>query len=171
MAAQARAASAPGGSVLTFVIGVGQFPSSNAQSFDPAFLGNLALAGGGAPAACNANETQSNANLCYFEIDPTQSTGPGQLQQQFTQALETIRGQVLTCSFALQTTGLGTIDPSRVNVQVDGQTVPQGAADGWTYDDPQAPTAIVLHGQACDSVKSDPKADVSIVVGCATQVK
>jgi hypothetical protein len=171
MAAQEDGASTTGGPVLTFVIGVGQFPSSNAQSFDPAFLGHLAQSGGGAPAGCNPDETQTSSNLCYFEVDPTQAASSGALAQQFTTALEAIRGQVLSCTFPLQSTGLGTIDPGLVNVEVDGTTVPQNATNGWTYDDPQAPTAIVLNGPACDQVKNDPKAQVSIVVGCATQVK
>lgn len=168
MAAQQHAAAAPAGPIDTFVIGVGQFPASSGQDFDPAFLGYLAQAGGGAPAGCNPAQTQTSTGLCYFEVDPTQATSAAQLQQAFTAALEAIRGQVLSCTFPLQSTGLGQLDPTQVNVQVDGQTVPQSPTDGWTYDNPQDPTAIVFHGAACDALKSDPNAKVSVVVGCAT---
>ncbi len=154
--------------VLTFVVGVGQFPSSNAQDFDPAWLGNLALAGGGAPKGCNPNETQTSSDLCYFEIDPTLATSAAALQTQFTSALNAIRGQVLSCTFPLQTSGLGTLDPTKVNVQVDGATVPQSPTDGWTFDNPSNPTEIDFNGAACTSLKSDASAKVSIVVGCET---
>jgi hypothetical protein len=167
MATQNSTANPP---VRTFVIGVGQFPSSNAQSFDPLFLGNLALAGGGAPAGCNPNESQTAANLCYFEVDPTQASSAAALQASFAAALSAIRGQALSCTFPLQTTGLGTIDPSLVNVTVDGTTIPQSSTDGWSYDNPSNPTAIVFNGAACASLKADASAKVSIVVGCATVI-
>ena len=154
--------------VLTFVIGVGPFPSSNGQEFDPAWLGNLAQAGGGAPKGCNPNETQSTSNLCYFEVDPTQATSAASLQAEFTKALDAIRGQVLTCTFPLQTTGLGSPDPNLVNVTVDGTLVPESSTNGWSYDNPQNPTAIIFNGAACTSLKADAMAKVSIVVGCAT---
>ena len=155
-------------SVRTFVIGVGQFPSSNAQDFDPAWLGNLALAGGGAPAGCNPNETQASSNLCYFEVDPTQASSAAALQTAFTNALDAIRGQVQSCTFPLESTGLGAINPGLVNVTLDGATVPESPTNGWTFDDPQNPTAIVFNGAACTEVKNDATAQVSIVVGCAT---
>jgi hypothetical protein len=167
MAAQQYAATPP---VRTFVIGVGEFPSSNTQDFDPAWLGNLALAGGGAPQGCNPNETTTATDLCYFEVDPTQATSASALQTSFANALNAISGQVLSCTFPLQSTGLGQIDPSLVNVTVNGTTVPQSATDGWAFDNPQDPTAIVFQGAACSSLKSDSSAQVSIVVGCATIV-
>lgn len=169
MAAMEHMAASPAGPIDTFVIGVGQFPSSNAQTFDPAWLGNLALAGGVAPAGCDPNQTQTDSNLCYFEVDPTQAQSATQLEQSFTTALQSIRGQVLSCTFPLQTTGLGAVDPSKVNVQVNGQLVPQGSTNGWTYDNPQSPTAIVFNGSSCASIKNDPNADVSIVLGCTTE--
>ncbi|MGH7297312.1 MAG: vWA domain-containing protein [Polyangiaceae bacterium] len=170
MAAAQATSTAPSGAVVTFVIGTGQFPSSNTQDFDPAWLGYLALAGGGAPAGCNPAETQNAANLCYFEVDPTLFTSAAALQAQFATALQAIRHQVLGCTFPLSSTGLGTVDPTKVNVQVDGQVVLQSPTDGWTYDDPAHPTEIVFNGPACDALKNDPNAVVSVVVGCETQV-
>jgi hypothetical protein len=167
MAGAEHAKTAPAGPIVTFVIGVGPFPNTGTD-FDPAFLGNLAQAGGGAPAGCNPNETQNVANVCFFEVDPTQAASAAALQMTFTDALQAIRGQVLSCTFPLQTTGLGMIDPTQVNVDVDGMTVPQSPTNGWTYDNPSSPTAIVFNGSACNALKNDPNAKVSIVIGCAT---
>ena len=64
--------------------------------------------------------------------------------------------------------GAGTIDPSKVNVTVNGMTVPQDPTNGWSYDNPSMPTEIILNGSACTSVKNDPSATVNIVLGCQT---
>jgi hypothetical protein len=170
MAAAEYAKASPAGPILTFVIGVGPFPNTSQADYDPVFLGYMGQAGGGAPKNCNPNETQNPANLCYLEVDPTQATSATQLQQAFTDALQTIRGQVLSCTFPLETTGLGAVDPAKVNVQVDGTTVPQSSTNGWSYDNPTKPTSIQFNGQACDTLKSETNANVSIVLGCATVV-
>ena len=138
---------------------------------DPSFLGNLAHAGGTGGSACNPNETTSTTDLCYFEIDPSTAPTASQLQQKFETALNAIRGQVVSCTYPLQSSNLGNVDPSLVNVEVDGMTILQDAKNGWTYDNPTSPTEIVLHGAACTSAQTDLTAKVSIVLGCATQTK
>jgi hypothetical protein len=163
-------AASAGGPVETFVVGVGPFPSNNAGSFDPAFLGYVAQAGGTAPAGCNPGETADATKLCYFEIDPTKSQTASDLQMKFESALNAIRGQVVSCTFPLQSTNLGTVDPTLVNVQVDGTTVLQDAKNGWTYDDAAHPTAILLHGSACMHAEGTVTAKVNIVLGCMTQM-
>jgi hypothetical protein len=174
LAAQKLAETAPKGPIETFVIGVGNFGGGGglfgANGIDPGFLGNLAQAGGTGPAKCNPNETTTTSDLCYFEIDPSKSTTAAQLQMQFEAALDAIRGQVLSCTFPIQSTGLGQIDPTRVNVEVNGTTILQDPKDGWTYDDPMMPTAITLHGSACATATGSITAKVSVVLGCATQV-
>jgi hypothetical protein len=163
----------PKGPIETFVVGVGDFSSGSffgLGGIDPSFLGNLAQSGGTGAGGCNPNETTSTSDLCYFEIDPSQAQTAAALQQKFVTALDAIRGQVVSCTFPLQSTGLGQIDPTLVNVEVDGKVVPQNATSGWTYDDPTSPTAIVLNGAACSSAKNNLTANVSILVGCATQV-
>jgi hypothetical protein len=159
---------APKGPVLTFVIGTGVFPSSDLTNFDPNFLGNLAQAGGTGPKSCNPNENTTTTDLCYFEVDPTKGNAT-QTEQAFEAAINAIRGQVLSCTFPLDmNTEAGTLDPSKVNVTVDGQTVPQSPTNGWSYNDPSNPTQIVFNGQACANLKNDPNASVQIVLGCAT---
>jgi hypothetical protein len=171
MAAMKLAEAAPKGPILTYVIGVGVYPSSDLTNFDPSFLGNLAQAGGTAPMGCNPNENAAGAtDLCYFQVDPTQASNAMQLQQKFEDAINSIRGQVLSCTFPLQTTGVGMVDPGKVNVEVNGTTVPQDPANGWTYDNPTNPTSITLNGSSCASLKADPHATVQIVLGCTTVI-
>jgi hypothetical protein len=164
----------PKGPIETFVIGVGDFSSGSffgLGGIDPTFLGTLAQAGGTGPTNCNPSETTSTTDLCYFEIDPSTAPTAAQLQQKFETALNAIRGQVVSCTYPLQGSQLSNIDPTLVNVEVDGKTILQDPANGWTYDNPKTPTEIILHGTACSSAKSDLTAKVSIVLGCATQTK
>ncbi len=174
LAGQKLAEAAPKGPIETFVIGVGDFGSGGGffgvNGIDPSFLGNLAQAGGTGPAKCNPNETTMTSDLCYFEIDPSKSTTAAQLQMEFETALDAIRGQVLSCTFPIQSSGLGQVDPTHVNVEVNGMTILQDPTNGWTYDDPMNPTDIVLHGTACTTVTGTITAKVSIVLGCVTQV-
>ncbi len=167
-------AAAPKGPIDTFVIGVGDFSAGSffgLGGIDPSFLGNLAQAGGTGPSGCNPNETSSTSDLCYFEIDPSTAPTASQLQQKFETALNAIRGRVVSCTYPLQGSNLNNVDPTLVNVEVDGKTILQNATNGWTYDDPTSPTEIILHGAACTSAETNLTAKVSIVVGCATQTK
>jgi hypothetical protein len=167
-AGQELAKAGPSGPILTFVIGTGVFPSGDLTNFDPSFLGNLAQSGGTGLSGCNPNENTTSTNLCYFEVDPTQGSQTG-TEQAFEAAINAIRGQVLSCTFPLSLDPeAGTIDPGKVNVTVDGNTVLQSSINGWSYDDPVDPTEIILNGSACTRLKSEPTASVQIVLGCAT---
>src|SRR6185312_4546303 len=92
--------------------------------------------------------------------DPVQTTA--QLQK----ALEAIRSQVkLSCDFPLPAAPAGqTLDKERVNVAFTaggGQETPLvyssdcTAANGWRYDDINAPSRIELCAAACSSAQSD----------------
>jgi len=160
----------PQGPILTYVIGTGVFPSTDLTNFDPNFLGNLALAGGTGPANCNPNENTTSTDLCYFEVDPTTGNAT-QTEAAFEAAINAIRGQVLSCTFPLNLEkDAGMIDPSKVNVTVDGMTVSQDPNNGWTYDNPTNPTEIIFHGTSCNNLKMNAMASVSIILGCATKV-
>ena len=160
---------APAGPILTFVVGTGVYPSTNTSNFDPSFLGNLAQAGGSGPKGCNPNENAAGAtDLCYFEVDPTAGSQTA-TEQAFENAINAIRGQVVSCTFPLNVNPeAGTLDPTKVNVTVDGNTVPQSSTNGWSYNDPTNPTAIVFNGAACTNLKNDASANVQSVLGCAT---
>jgi hypothetical protein len=169
LAAMKLTEAAPQGPIQTFVIGVGPFPSSNTTSFDPGFVGNVAQAGGTGASHCNPDEASSTTDLCYFEIDPSKGQSAAQLQMQFETALNAIRGQITSCSFPIESSGLGKTDPTKVNVEIGNQTILQDPKNGWTYDNPMQPTEIILHGTACAAASSTLTAKVSIVLGCATQ--
>jgi hypothetical protein len=173
LAGQKLTEAAPKGPIETFVIGVGDFSGGSffgIGGIDPSFLGNLAQAGGTGPKNCNPNESTMTSDLCYFEIDPSMSPTAAQLQMQFETALNTIRGQVISCTFPIQSSGLGQIDPTLVNVEVNGTTILQDPSNGWTYDNPTKPTEIILHGKACSTATDTITAKVSIVLGCQTQI-
>ncbi len=158
----------PQGPIETFVIGVGTIPG-DFQNYDPYFLGALAQAGGSAPAGCNPKENTAGAtDLCYFNVDPTGSSTA--TQTAFENAINAIRGKVvsLSCTFKLNPSDAGTIDPSKVNVIVNGAPVPPGLPNGWTYDNPSDPTSVTLNGTSCAEVTSTTTATVSIELGCAT---
>lgn len=162
----------PQGPILTYVIGTGVFPSSDLTNFDPNFLGNLAQAGGTGPMGCNPNENTTSTDLCYFEVDPTTGNA-SQTETAFENAINAIRGQVLSCTFPLNVDkDAGALDPSKVNVTVNGMTVSQDPQNGWTYDNPSNPTEIIFHGNACNELKSQDagSATVNIILGCATVV-
>jgi len=160
----------PQGPILTYVIGTGVFPSTDLTNFDPNFLGNVALAGGTGPMNCNPNENTTSTDLCYFEVDPTAGNAT-QTEQAFETAINAIRGQVLSCTFPLNLDkDAGTLDPSKVNVTVDGMTVSQDPNNGWTYDNPSNPTEIIFHGTSCNNLKMNSMATVNIILGCATIV-
>ena len=165
----------PEGPITTFAIGVGKFPGDT-FSYDPKFMGKLAQAGGAAPAGCNPDETVNTNNLCHFQITPN-GKPVNQIKQEFIDAINKIRGQVQSCEFTLeQPDGGGTVDPEKVNViYTDGNGVShiivQDENSGWTYDDPAMPTKVMLNGSACTQMKGDPKAKVSVQLGCATKTK
>jgi hypothetical protein len=167
MAATELAKAGPEGPIQTFVIGTGPLPG-DFMTYDPYFLGALAVAGGSAPMGCNPKANAAGGtNTCYFNVDPTGATATA-TQQAFLAAINDIRGQVSSCTLSITPTpGAGPIDPTKVNVVLNGTTVPQNPADGWTYDDPRSPTSVTLHGTSCDALKSDPNAKISIVLGCA----
>jgi hypothetical protein len=104
-------------------------------------------------------------------------------QQDLLAALNEIRGNEIRCDIAIPPSNNGMpIDFNRVNVNYTpsngGAVVPFGkvpsAADcmdlnGWYYDDPSAPTRIVLCDAACQSVNADSGAELSIVLGCMSE--
>jgi hypothetical protein len=139
-------------SIPTFVIGVG--PS----------LGNLdgiAAAGG----TTTAFHVDTNANV----------------NQQFLDALNKIRGASLTCSYLIPKPSMGMLNYGDVNVEykpgmgmpqiipkVKGKAACPASGLGWYYDNDSAPTQIILCDATCAMITADAKAEVDVVLGCAT---
>ena len=140
-------------------------------------MGNLAVAGGAPNEPCDPNELTVTWNMCHFQITPSGQPNPGELELQFAAAIDKIRSRVSSCTLTIDVVDGGTVDPGKVNVRftdsVTGITTvfPQDAANGWTYDDPSAPTAIILHGGACTDLMDDPDGDVQVVLGCTSITK
>jgi Mg-chelatase subunit ChlD len=108
----------------------------------------------------------------------------GNAQSALLTALQNIRGQVLSCNFVMPRPRdpSQTIDPTRVNVNYtpSGGGAPAlvggvnsaadcGSTDGWYYDNPSAPTQIILCPATCATVQADPNPQIQVVLGCARQ--
>jgi hypothetical protein len=103
---------------------------------------------------------------------------PMQTASDFQQALEAIRGLVLTCDFPVPAPPSGmTLDFQNVNVvftpsasSAEELLYDSGCStgQGWRYDEPQNPTQVELCPSTCDSVKQDHGGRIDVVFGCAT---
>ncbi len=167
----ARAGTPP---VATFAVGVGNEDASPTLVYDEVFMKDLAIAGGTSVAGCNPNwgNADKTGKPCHFQITPGTKTA-AQIKADFLAAINAIRDAVSSCEFPLtKPAGSGAIDPANVNVVMTtggkDNTVPQNAADGWSYDNPTNPTKVTLNGKSCDAIKADPAAKIKIVVGCKT---
>ena len=163
---------APAGPVTTFAIGIGALTGQ--ADYNPQFMGALAVAGGAPNQPCDPNEATDPAKMCHFQITPG-GKSVAQLKQEFIDTVNKIRTKVLSCEFKLDKSG-GTLDPNKVNVvytsgQGQASVVPENGNDGWTYDNDQNPTKVILHGASCDTVKSDPGGKIDIVLGCKTIIR
>ena len=142
--------------VLTFVIGVGASTTA---------LNGIAAAGGTTSA---------------FLVDTTMN-----VNQQFLDALNKIRGTALGCNYTIPIPTSGTPNYGEVNVRYtpSGGGAPElipnvasasqcpATGDAWYYDNPTAPTEIVLCPGTCKTVEADQGGDVEILLGCATVAK
>jgi hypothetical protein len=97
-----------------------------------------------------------------------------------------VKSSKLSCTLDLPMPTMGTLDPSAVNVEIDGASgktlVPKvkdaascGTTVAWYYDDDLAPTKVLLCPAACDaanaSVGVDKPGKISILFGCKTVIK
>ncbi len=145
------AAKAVAATIPTYVIGVGSAVSN---------LDTIAAAGGTTKAI----------------IVPTNN--PQQIVTDFEKALDAIRGDTLACEYKIPPPPNGdTLDFGKVNVvftptNKSPVTLPysQDCSDpnGWKYDDPKAPTKILLCSGLCNTVQSDKSGKIELVFGCKT---
>lgn len=146
--------------ITTFVIGVANPPGDNAgdnlQNLDV-----VAEAGGTERA---------------FII----ATGdPAQTEADFKAVIDGIRGVTLACNMAIPLPPAGNaFVPEQVNVIYGGAGSPDTrlvydpdctTPDGWRYDDPSDPAAIVLCSASCDRAQRDASARLSVEFGCERQ--
>jgi hypothetical protein len=132
--------------VPTFVVGI---PGTEQYS---ASLDAFAEAGGRA---------RANPPPSYYAVD-TQGNEPGGL----TDVLSAIaRSLVTTCRLQL-----GSVPPAfnRLNVEVDGELIPQSGDDGWRLDETTDPPTIELLGNTCERVQTMGAESVEVLFGCPT---
>ena len=106
----------------------------------------------------------------------------GNVVQQVGAALKSIQGQAQGCQYELPKPVNGQpLDYNQVNVQVKpassaAQLLPhvltQAQCDpvtgGWYYDDPAAPTRIVLCTNSCNAVGASAGSKVDFLLGCVS---
>jgi hypothetical protein len=137
--------------VLTYVIGL--------PGVDQGFANQVAAAGGtGAAVLVSATNVAA----------------------EFQDALSKVTGDALPCEYEVpaEVEG-GQVSFSSVNVLLTleggaATTLPQDPAcngAGWRYDNPSAPTRIVLCPETCDAVKAASSAKIQILLGCETVVE
>jgi von Willebrand factor type A domain len=105
------------------------------------------------------------------------TSDPATTTSEFEAAIATIQG-TLGCDYPIQSPGGGqTIDYTKVNVELtsSGGTETEllyssdcSDANGWHYDDPKAPTTIILCSGACKTAESTSGDSMDIVFGCKT---
>ena len=97
---------------------------------------------------------------------------------------EVIGGSLLPCEFAIPEPPEGeSFDPDKVNVALDDgmgtvTTIPRVddagqcafVAEGWYYDDPENPSAILMCEQTCGSFQGLEQGNVEIMFGCETKI-
>ncbi|MFO0760744.1 MAG: vWA domain-containing protein [Byssovorax sp.] len=156
--------------IRTFVIGA---PGSEPAR---AFLSQIAFAGGTAKdPACIHDAMPEDKGDCHFDMtDPNLDFATS-----LAAALDKISGQALSCELDVPKDVGSEVDYDKVNVTFTpnmGDDIPlfqdsspcDTLSNGWQYN--AAKTKILLCGDACKLVKSDPNGKISIALGCATQV-
>lgn len=157
--------------IRTFVIGA---PGSEPAR---AFLSQIAWAGGTARVpTCTHDPSPDDVGDCHFDMtDPNLN-----FAMALNDALAIISGQALTCEFDVPPAVGGTVDYNQVNVTftpgMGGMPVKflqdnapcNMGSNGWQYNVDK--TKIVLCGNACAMVKADSGGQLSIALGCATEV-
>jgi hypothetical protein len=147
----------------TFVVGVGNPPGNGNGNGDAAGdnLDNLDV-------IARAGGTES-----AFIIE----TGdPGRTQADFKAVIDGIRGIALACSIEIPLPPSGAeFVPEKVNVTYGSAASGEvrlaydetcQSESGWRYDDPLAPSTIVLCSDACSTVQGDASAKLAIEFGC-----
>ncbi len=116
---------------------------------------------------------QAGAGRDAFLVD---TSNPSLVQTQFTAALDTVKALNASCELTVPTPPAGqTLDVKKVNVLItiggtEANPIYDAAckADGWHYDNPSAPTKVILCPNTCTKVQADPAAKVDLLFGCAT---
>ncbi len=126
----------------TFVVGI---PGSEIFSDS---LDQFALAGG---------QALSEGSTSYFAVGDTDA---------LSEVLLSITRDLLTsCELQLESEPP---DLDQLNVEVDGELIPQDSDDGWDLDTSTEPPTVILEGATCDRVETEGVSSIRVVYGCPT---
>ena len=124
----------------------------------PSFVVGIATQDGDAHDTLNqmavAGGRPRNGDVRYYPVAS---------RDELTTALETITGQIVSCTFFLDKPPPS---PNDVAVNVDGMRVARdtNSMEGWNYGDGNR--SVVLYGSVCDKLKAGDAKDVQIIFGC-----
>ncbi len=164
LVADARAAQPPKRPIETFAVGIGVFPSIDGD-YDAAFMGRIAKAGGTAPAGCDPVSTDL-ASVCHFQITPGNADAT---RLALIDAFNKIRALSASCEFSFTMTEYTDLENVKVTItdrNGNETSIPKDDVNGWSFDDPQNPKKIVVHGNACSATTGAPSGRVDVVIGC-----
>jgi hypothetical protein len=134
--------------VKTFVVGI-PGTSAYADTLDAMAIAGLA--------------ENPDAPPHYFRVESMGGTGG------LTEVLTRItRGVIKTCRLALTSTPSDPDYEGLLNVEIDGDDVPQKGDDGWEVDRTTSPPTIVLKGATCEYMETHGAERVNITYGCPT---
>ena len=130
-------------------------------------MGRIAQKGGTGPAGCDPNSLDPGS-VCHFQVTP--GSDMTVTKQALLDAITKIRTLTASCEFGFTTnasTDLNNVDV--VMTDKDGNTVkvPKDSENGWSFDNPENPTKVVLHGDACSVSNGTVSGRVDVVLGCA----
>ncbi|MBM4357387.1 MAG: VWA domain-containing protein [Deltaproteobacteria bacterium] len=142
--------------IRTYVVGV----YDTANGANPEYLSYLAHAAG-----------TDRYPGCEASLDCAYPVNAKSFATDFSAAMSSIALEAMNCSFDVPET-MGAPDYDKVNLTVESKgvskVVPQDTthADGWDYL--AGKKQVQLYGAACQALKDDPSAKVTIVLGCET---
>ncbi|WP_437304901.1 vWA domain-containing protein [Sorangium sp. So ce388] len=177
--------------VLLVTDGKPQGPAAQcggANPEDPAAIAGLAAAGAryrppvrtyviGLP---GVDQSIANQIAAAGGTDAAVLVASTNIAREFERALAKVTGQALPCELEVpaQVAG-GQVAFNDVNVLFGLDGAPQDVlpqrpgcdGPGWRYDDPDAPTALVLCPDTCNAARNAAAAKIQILLGCETVIR
>jgi hypothetical protein len=101
-----------------------------------------------------------NAPPSYFAID---AVGGAKTLSQVLTNITT--GLITSCELNLSD---DPPDYEKINVEIDGNTIPEGSTDGWSLDTTNQPPTVMLEGATCAAVRKNGAQRLRITFGCPT---
>jgi hypothetical protein len=144
----------------------------------PTYVIGVANPPGGPDTVTNLNDIAAAGGTKRAFI--IQTGDPSATISAFQDAVGSIRDSQLTCDFEIPPLPAGqSFDPTRANVDYASSTSDASASTeelaydadcqsnrAWRYDDPAAPTRMVLCDATCTAVRADPHASLHVEFGC-----